>query len=65
MTEALDEQYGEIPVVYAGGVMSNGILQALLSKRPNTYFAEPQYSADNAAGIALLGRAAFMAEHNQ
>ena len=56
MTEALDERYGEIPVVYAGGVMSNGILQALLSKRPNTYFAEPQFSADNAAGVALLCR---------
>ena len=56
MTESLDEKYGEIPVVYAGGVMSNGILQKLLSKRPKTYFAEPQFSADNAAGVALLCR---------
>ena len=60
MTEAIDERYGGIPVVYAGGVMSNGILQALLSKRPNTYFAEPQFSADNAAGVALLCRKRFL-----
>ena len=65
MTDALDERFGHLPIVYAGGVMSNRYLQDLLSRRQDTYFAEPQYSADNAAGIALLGRAAFMAEHNQ
>lgn len=62
MTEAIDQKYGNIPVVYAGGVMSNGILQGILSKRPNTYFAEPQFSADNAAGVALLTRRAFLAQ---
>lgn len=56
MTAALDEKYPSIPVVYAGGVMSNRYLQSVLSKRPNTYFAEPQFSADNAAGVALLCR---------
>ena len=61
MTEAIDAQYGKIPVVYAGGVMSNKRLQAMLSSRPNTYFAEPQFSADNAAGVALLCRQHFLA----
>ncbi len=56
MTENLDEHYPSIPVVYAGGVMSNRYLQGVLSARPDTYFAEPQFSADNAAGIALLCR---------
>ncbi len=59
MTEALDEKHPQIPVVYAGGVMSNRGLQELLSKRPDTYFAEPQFSADNAAGVALLCRRRF------
>lgn len=54
MTERLLQQYGELPVVYAGGVMSNGYLRARLSERFGGYFAPPAYSADNAAGIAVL-----------
>lgn len=45
---------GEMPVIFAGGVMSNKIMRASLSERFDAYFSEPQYSADNAAGIALL-----------
>lgn len=60
MTEALDARYPNIPIVYAGGVMSNRALQEMLSKRPNTYFAAPAFSADNAAGVALLCRRYFM-----
>ena len=63
MTEAIDEKYGNIPVVYAGGVMSNQGLQKVLSQRPNTYFAAPQFSADNAAGVALICRKRFLKEH--
>lgn len=56
MTASLDERYPAIPVIYAGGVMSNRYLQTLLGKRADTYFAEPAFSADNAAGISLLCR---------
>lgn len=56
MTIQLDERFSVLPIVYAGGVMSNRYLQSVLSKRPDTYFAEPQFSADNAAGTALLCR---------
>ena len=56
MTRSIDEQYPDLPVVYAGGVMSNLAIQKALAERPNTYFAEAQFSADNAAGIALLCR---------
>ncbi len=56
MTEWLDRCDRGIPIVYGGGVMSNQYLQSVLSKRTNTYFAEPSFSADNAAGIALLCR---------
>ena len=51
-------RYPDIPIVYAGGVMSNRRIQTMLAKRfKNTYFSEPQFSADNAAGVALLCRA--------
>ena len=65
MTEQLDERMPGLPVLYAGGVMSNRGLQKLLSVRSDTYFAEPQYSADNAAGIALLCRRRAMNDRNR
>ncbi len=54
MTEQLLAQYGDLPVVYAGGVMSNTLLRAALQERFNGIFAPPVYSADNAVGIAVL-----------
>lgn len=60
MTGELDARIPSLPIVYAGGVMSNRYLQARLAERKNTYFAEPQFSADNAAGIALLCRKQFL-----
>ncbi len=60
MTEGLDTRFPGLPIVYAGGVMSNRALQARLGRRKDTYFAEPQFSADNAAGVALLTRRAAM-----
>lgn len=56
MTEHVNAIDPAIPIVYAGGVMSNRYLQGVLSNRRNTYFADPAFSADNAAGIALLCR---------
>ena len=54
MTERLLVQYGDLPVVYAGGVMSNTLLCAALQEKFGGIFAPPAYSADNAAGIAVL-----------
>lgn len=54
MTESLLSKYGDLPVVYAGGVMSNTLLRQALSTRFGGRFAPPEYSADNAAGIAVL-----------
>lgn len=56
MTRYVDKLYSNLPIVYAGGVMSNLAIQQKLANRPNTYFAEAQFSADNAAGISLLCR---------
>ena len=55
ITEQIKEQYPTLPVVYSGGVMSCSILQKRLAAN-NVYFAMPAFSADNAAGIALLTR---------
>lgn len=60
MTAAIDERYSNLPIVYAGGVMSNQSIQGALAIRPNTYFAQPQFSADNAAGTALLCRQKYL-----
>lgn len=56
MSEAFKERYGNIPIIYAGGVMSNKRIKQKLSSIQNTYFSEPEFSSDNAAGISLLTR---------
>lgn len=45
---------GDLPVVFAGGVMSNTILRERLTKQFGAFFAEPEFARDNAAGIAVL-----------
>ncbi len=52
--------YGELPIVWAGGVMSNKIIQNRLSELGNCYFTQPEFSADNAVGIALLARKKYI-----
>ena len=62
MSEAFRESYGDIPIIYAGGVMSNKRIKQKLSSIPNTYFSEPEFSSDNAAGIALLARDRYFSD---
>ena len=59
MERALTE-YPGLPVLYAGGVMSNKLMRKRLSDRFTAYFAEPEFSADNAAGVALICRNKMM-----
>lgn len=59
MTRDIKARYEDCPILYSGGVMSCSILQNRL-KKENTYFAEPKFSADNAAGIALLCRKHYL-----
>lgn len=47
-------QYGTMPVIYAGGVMSSRYIRRTLEKYG--MFADACYSSDNAAGVALLAR---------
>lgn len=53
MTERITEKYGNLPIVFAGGVTSNSTIRKKLGKKYNAYFAEPALSCDNAAGIAI------------
>ncbi|NLL63559.1 MAG: peptidase M22 [Ruminococcaceae bacterium] len=55
MYENATLKYPELPVVFSGGVMSNHILQEAFAA-PNSYFAVPELSSDNAAGIAILAK---------
>ncbi len=61
LTENFRAEHGSLPVLYAGGVMSNRRIKNALSRYADTYFSEPQFSADNAAGVALLTRKQFLA----
>ena len=53
MTELLLEKYGDLPLVFAGGVMSNTLIKTNLVNKFSAYFANPEFSCDNAAGIAI------------
>ncbi|MBR6514275.1 MAG: peptidase M22 [Clostridia bacterium] len=54
MTENLISDFGDLPLVYSGGVMSNKRIKDHFEKKYGAYFAEPAFSSDNAAGTALL-----------
>ena len=54
MTDRLLEKHGKLPLLYAGGVMSNSIIRGEFERRYGAYFAQPEFSSDNAAGIAYL-----------
>ena len=54
MTTALQKQYGNLPLLYAGGVMSSTLIRKKLEENFGGIFAAPAYSSDNAAGTAIL-----------
>lgn len=54
MIKELYAKHGELPLVFAGGVMSNSIIREIITSRFSAFFAEPEFSCDNAAGIAFL-----------
>lgn len=54
LAEQYTETFGDMPFVFAGGVMCNSIIRTMLGKRFNASFAEAAMSSDNAVGIAAL-----------
>ena len=55
MTEDALHRKGDMPVLFAGGVMSDRLIQSQLAAiQTQTAFAEPAFSCDNAAGTAIF-----------
>ena len=54
MTLAAKDAVGDLPVVYSGGVMSNAMIRERITAKYGGYFAQPAFSSDNAAGVAVL-----------
>ena len=60
MTEHALSQKGDIPLLFAGGVMSNGYIRCIITdKYKNAFFAAPEFSCDNAAGTAIFAALKF------
>jgi len=53
MTKAAFDYFGKMPVVYAGGVMSDRFIAEKLKEDYDGSFAEPAFSCDNAVGVAV------------
>ena len=47
------QAYPGLPVVFSGGVASNNMLREKLAPL-NPVFAKPEFSTDNAMGVAVL-----------
>ena len=56
MCGTLLQEHGPLPVLFAGGVCSNTILRDKLSAKYGAWFATPEYSSDNGAGVAVLAQ---------
>jgi N6-L-threonylcarbamoyladenine synthase len=54
MTEAIKQEYGKLPFVFAGGVMSNTIIRKALTEKHGACFASTELSSDNAVGTAVM-----------
>ena len=58
VSERLREKFGEMPILFAGGVMSSEYIRKIVSDRvDNAIFTKPEFSSDNAAGTAYLAAA--------
>lgn len=65
MTDRLLLKYGTMPVLYAGGVMSDSIIQNSFKEKYNAAFAQPSLSSDNAVGIAYLAYRKYKNVHTE
>ena len=54
MHNKLLKKLGEMPVLFAGGVMSNSIIRQRLQSKFDAVFGKPEFSSDNAVGVAVL-----------
>ncbi len=54
VTQRAWEEYPGLPVLCSGGVASNSLLRREMTSACGAVFAEPEFSTDNAMGIAIL-----------
>ena len=54
LTKNAQEKFPGLPILFVGGVMSNSIIRNDLSFCKNAVFAKPEFSSDNACGVAVL-----------
>lgn len=62
MCRAILEEYGSMPVLFAGGVMSNSIIRRELTQKLDCLFASSELSSDNACGTAILAYKSYEKE---
>ena len=54
MIENVREEYGNLPLVLAGGVMSSTVIKKIVTEKlPDAMFVKPELSSDNAIGVAV------------
>ena len=54
MIKNVQSDYGKMPVVLAGGVMSSGVIKEIVTAAiPGAIFVKPELSRDNAIGVAV------------
>lgn len=56
MIEELSKEYGDLPIVFSGGVSSNSMLREIILSKYNAYFAKAEFSLDNAGGVAVFAK---------
>ena len=55
MAENARKEFGNLPIVFVGGVMSSGTIKEIVQENmENTYFVQPVFSSDNAIGTAAV-----------
>ncbi len=54
MTYELKQEFGDIPFVFAGGVMSNTYIRKHITEKYGAFFASAELSSDNAVGTAVM-----------
>ena len=58
-TQEAQKRWPGLPVLCSGGVASNRHIRAALERVCGAVFAQPQYAADNALGVAILAHRAL------
>lgn len=53
MCKRVIKEYGEFPILFSGGVSSNSLLRKTINDNLDAYFAESEFSLDNASGTAV------------